>query len=230
MLRESGAVSPKPVLMLSPWFPIRWWIIYNPVLITEKELKVLKLLRHPGDTLRAQGQHNLGTSVAITERDKDEHQTTWYFPTAPELLYKWRSKACCIPPPDVSSFTIPHNSSFLILKLQAREWATALSIFKSWQVTAPEILTKISRITPEQVVPHYFGLPPFPAEGNLKEAMQGAAADPDSGITPPFRALYFKSLHNVIKIFNNCIYFDTGSKKPQSFTPIPPNTPLFSTF
>lgn len=55
-------------------------MIYNPILSTDKELKVFTLFRHPGDTLRdvvcgAQGEHNLGTSVAITGRDGDEHQT-----------------------------------------------------------------------------------------------------------------------------------------------------------
>lgn len=56
-------------------------MIYNPILSTDKELKVFKLFRRPGDTLRdvvcgARGEHdNLGTSVAITGRDGDEHQT-----------------------------------------------------------------------------------------------------------------------------------------------------------
>lgn len=38
-------------------------MIYNPILSTDKELKVFKLFRHPGDTLRdvacgARGEHD----------------------------------------------------------------------------------------------------------------------------------------------------------------------------
>lgn len=102
-LRESGVISPKSVLMLSPSLPMHWWMIYNPKLITEQELKVPQLFRQPGDTLRD------AVCGAQQSGDRDQHQSSPCFPTVPALLYKLRGQGCCIPPPDVLSFTIHHN-------------------------------------------------------------------------------------------------------------------------